>query len=126
MRHDLQLAMFPACNQASPALDAHVVAGTSRGDVVLFVAGDWEAQDLLINGRWTNIEMPSFQRYEMAQMRKAVTIGIAHSAHFDFTTMPAMAAGAAFHASPFPEDSSVRRSIYNPLIRTVAGSSPAR
>jgi hypothetical protein len=39
-------------------------------------------------------------------MRKAVEIGTAHGAHFDFTTMPALAAGAAFHEAPFPEDSS--------------------
>jgi peptidoglycan/LPS O-acetylase OafA/YrhL len=128
----LQLGMFPACNSATPAshqwpaLDAHAVTGTSRGDVVLFVAGTWETQDLLIDGRWTNIEMPSFQHDEMVQMRRAVAIGTAHGAHFDFTTMPAMAAGAAFHEPPFPEDSPVRRSIYNRLVRTVARQFPGQ
>jgi hypothetical protein len=128
----LQLAMFPACNQATPvsqqwpALDRLSVRSTKPGDVVLFVAGDWEAQDLLMNGHWTNITQPSFQRFELAQMRKAVTIGTAHGAHFDFTTMPAMAAGAAFHEAPFPEDSSRRRAIYDRLIKEVAGEFPGQ
>ena len=126
----LQLAMFPACNEASPAakqwpaVDTQAVAGTAPGDLVLFVAGSWEVQDLLRNGQWTNIEEPSFQRYELSQMRKAVEIGIAHGAHFDFTTMPALAAGAAFHEAPFPEDSSARRLIYDQLITKVADRIP--
>jgi hypothetical protein len=126
----LQLAMFPACNAASPAgkqwpaEDTKAVAGTAPGDLVLFVAGSWEVQDLLQDGQWTNIEEPSFQRYELSQMRKAVEIGTAHGAHFDFTTMPALAAGAAFHEAPFPEDSSARRMIYDQLITKVADEFP--
>jgi peptidoglycan/LPS O-acetylase OafA/YrhL len=126
----LQLAMFPACNSGSPigkqwpAEDTQAVAGTVPGDLVLFVAGSWEVQDLLQNGQWTNIEEPSFQRYELSQMRTAVAIGTAHGAHFDFTTMPALAAGAAFHEAPFPEDSSARRMIYDQLINKVADEFP--
>ncbi len=127
-----QLNMFPACNSATPASqqwpakDAEVVVGTGPGDLVLFVAGNWETQDLLIDGRWTNITEPSFQRYELSQMRKAVAIGTAHGAHFAFATMPAMAGGAAFHEPPFPEDSQTRRLIYDRLIRTVAAEYPGR
>ncbi|HXA31793.1 MAG TPA: acyltransferase family protein [Acidimicrobiales bacterium] len=126
------LNMFPACNSATPAnqrwpaLDAQAVAGTAPGDVVLFVAGNWEAQDILIDDRWTDIEEPSFQRSELSEMRKVVAIGTAHGAHFDFTTMPAMAGGAAFHEPPFPEDSPVRRTIYNRLIAQVAREFPGR
>ena len=68
--------MFPACNEADPAggrwpaLDAAGVARTpDPGDVVLFVAGTWEVQDMERTGRWTDIMQPSFQRYELAQMR---------------------------------------------------------
>jgi peptidoglycan/LPS O-acetylase OafA/YrhL len=127
----LQLPMFTACNQATPAdqqwpaRDARVVAGTGPGDLVLFVAGAWEVQDLLRNGKWTNIEQPSFQRYELAQMRRAVAVGTSHGAHFAFATMPALAAGAAFHEAPFPEDSPARWAIYDRLIRQVAGELPA-
>jgi peptidoglycan/LPS O-acetylase OafA/YrhL len=128
----LQLAMFPACNEATPARgqwpahDTASVRGTKPGDVVVFIAGDWEVQDILQHGHWDNITQPSFQRYELQQMRKVVKIGTAHGAHFDFTTMPAMAAGAAFGEPPFPEDSSKRRLIYDHLIKEVAGEFPGK
>lgn len=122
--------MLPACNAATPtsgqwpAIDAKAVEGTTPRDVVLFVAGTWETQDLLRDGRWTNITQPSFQRYELSQMRLAVRVGTAHGARFDFTTMPAEANGAAFGEPPFPQDSPKRRLIYDRLIRTVAAEFP--
>ena len=125
-----ELAMFPACNEATPpaeqwpARDAIAVEGTAPGDLVLFVAGNWECQDIEQQGRWTNITQPTFQREELAQMRRVVRIGTAHGAHFDFTTMPAMAGGAAFGEPPFPEDSPARRMIYDRLIEKVAKEFP--
>ncbi len=127
-----ELAMFPACNEATPApeqwpaRDAVAVEGTGPGDVVLFVAGNWECQDLEQNGHWTNITEPAFQREELTHMRRVVRIGTAHGAHFVFATMPAMAGGAAFHESPFPEDSPARRLIYDRLIKKVASEFPNR
>ncbi len=127
-----ELAMFPACNSATPvdqqwpARDRTVVADTAPGDVVLFVAGTWEVQDVLRDGIWTNIEQPADQRYLLGQMRLAAEIGTAHGAHFDFTTMPALASGAAFHEAPLPEDSSARRLIYNRLINQVAAAFPGK
>jgi hypothetical protein len=122
-----QLPRVPACNSASPsrkqwpALDAEAVRGTAPGDVILFVAGVWETEDLLIGGKWTNILAPSFQRNEISEMRRIVQIGTAHGAHFDFATMPANVAGAAFGLPPFPQDSPTRRLIYDRLITSVAG-----
>jgi peptidoglycan/LPS O-acetylase OafA/YrhL len=127
-----ELTMFPACNSATPAAqqwparDREVVADTAPGDVVLFVAGTWEVQDILRDGRWTNIEQPADQRYLLGQMRQAVAIGTAHGAHFDFTTLPALDSGAYFHEAPLPEDSSARRVIYDRLIRQVAAEYPGR
>jgi hypothetical protein len=127
-----QLAMFPACNvstpvdQQWPARDQRSVAGTAPGDVVLFVAGTWEVQDVLRNGRWTNIEQPSDQRYLLGQMRRAVEIGTAHGAHVDFTTMPALASGAGEGQRPFPEDSPARRLLYDKLITKVAAEFPGK
>jgi len=129
---DPQLAMFPDCNSATPvseqwpARDEKTVADTAPGDVVLFVAGTWEAQDVLRDGRWTNIEQPADQRYLLGQMRQAVEIGTAHGAHFDFTTMPALASGAAFHEGPLPEDSAARRLLYDKLIGEVAKEYPGK
>jgi peptidoglycan/LPS O-acetylase OafA/YrhL len=128
-----ELAMFPDCNSATPtssqwpAVDARVVTATAPDDVVLFFAGTWETQDILRNGRWTNIEAPSYQRYVMDQMRLAVKIGTAHGAHFDFTTMPVLAAGVAQHAeSDFPQNAPQRRLIYDRLIRKVAAEFPGK
>ena len=63
-----------------------------------------------------------------SQMRTAVEIGTAHGAHFDFTTMPALAAGAsAPRESPFPEDAPTRRLDLQPADQQGGGtSSPAR
>jgi hypothetical protein len=127
-----ELAMFPACNADTPvdsqwpARDTATVAHTGPGDVVLFVGGTWEVQDILRDGRWTNIQQRSDQEYVLAQMRKVVKIGIRHGAHFDMATLPALSAGAAFHEAPFPEDSPTRRSIYNRLVRQVAAEFPGR
>jgi hypothetical protein len=124
-----QLQMFPPCNEATPAsgqwpaLDAARVADTRPGDVVLFVAGTWEVQDMERDGRWTDIEQPSFQRYELDQMRRAVHIGTAHGAHFDFATMPAMGTSAN-SAEASRSDLTARRLVYDRLIRQVAGEFP--
>jgi hypothetical protein len=126
--------MFPACNQATPptgqwpARDANVVRGSGPGDVVLFVAGDWEVEDILMSGHWTNILSPSFQRYEMGQMRRLVGIATAEGAHLDFFTMPAEddaeQQGKPLDASP--GDSPKRRAIYNSLLRRVASEFPGK
>jgi peptidoglycan/LPS O-acetylase OafA/YrhL len=127
-----ELAMFPACNATTPvsrqwpAVDTRTVADTAPGDVVLFVAGTWEAQDILQNGRWRNIEQRSYQRYILSQMRKAVVISTGHGAHLDFATMPALNSGASFHKSAFPEDASRRRLIYDSLIKRVAAEYPGK
>jgi hypothetical protein len=128
-----ELAMFPDCNSATPAssqwpaVDARTVATTGPGDVVLFFAGTWEAQDILRNGHWTNIEAPSYQRYLLGQLRLAVQVGTAHGAHFDFTTMPVLAAGVAQHAeSAYPQNAPQRRLIYDQLIKKVAAEYPGQ
>jgi hypothetical protein len=127
-----QMPMVPSCNSATPSprqwptLDAEAVRNTAPGDVILFVAGVWETEDLLIGGQWTNILAPSFQSNEISQMRRVVQIGTAHGAHFEFATMPANAAGAAFHHAPVGQDSPTRRSIYNRLITKVAGEFPGK
>jgi peptidoglycan/LPS O-acetylase OafA/YrhL len=128
-----ELAMFPDCNAATPvssqwpAVDTRVVADTAPGDVVLFLAGTWETQDILRDGRWMYIGEPSYQRYILSQMRLAVEIGTKHGAHFDFATMPALAAGAPQHAeSAYPENASTRRLIYNRLARKVTAEFPGK
>jgi peptidoglycan/LPS O-acetylase OafA/YrhL len=121
---DPQLPFGPNCRESSPtselwpAVDARTVSRTGPGDVVFFMAGTWETIDELSHGRWTNITEPSFQRYLLAQMRKAVAIGTAKGAHFDFTEM------AANHSSGTPNDTMKRRLLYDSLVRKVAAEFP--
>jgi peptidoglycan/LPS O-acetylase OafA/YrhL len=121
-----QLPFGPQCNAATPAsgqwpaVDAGVVADTAPGDVVMFMSGTWETLDILRNGHWTDISQPSFQRYVMMQMRRAVEVGTAKGAHFDFTKMPAN------HASASPNYTQARRKIYNRLVAEVAAEFPSK
>ena len=124
-----QLAMFPACNESTPpsgqwpALDAAQVARTGRGDVVLFVAGTWEVQDMERDGRWSDISQPSFQRYELGQLDTLVRIASAHGAHVDLATMPAMGTGAdSLEASR--ANLPARRLIYDRLLERTAAAHP--
>ncbi|MHB1710089.1 MAG: hypothetical protein ACYCV7_01615, partial [Acidimicrobiales bacterium] len=126
------LPMFPACNSATPvakqwpALDQVRLAGTHPGDQVVFLAGHWETQDLLQHGHWTNILAPSFQRYELAQMRLLARIATAQGAHLDLLTMPCMNANFPYGAPPGPTDSAARRKIYNGLLSRVAAEFPTK
>jgi hypothetical protein len=117
--------MFSACNDGTPmsqqwpSLAAQAVLGTAPGDIVLFIAGDWECQDILHDGQWSNITQPAFQRYLLDQMDLAIAVTTAHGAHLDFTTMPAMNNGTL-------GDSPVRRHIYDGLLAQVASAFPGR
>jgi len=120
------LTRVPACNSATasgqqwPAIYARAVANTEPGDVVLFLAGRWETQGNLRNGRWTNILSPSFQSYEVTQMRLMAEVATAHGAHLDFLTMACMDPGAAVGDPPGPGTSTTDFSMKPPP------SSPAK
>ena len=126
------LPMFPACNSSAPsrqrwpARDTATVAGTGPGDVVLFVAGEWETHDLLIGGHWTNILAPSFQHYESDQLRTLIEIGTAHGAHLDLFTMPAEDGAMQTGVASIDSDSPTRRAIYNGLLSKAAAEFPGK
>lgn len=134
-----ELAMFPGCNenqpadQLWPARDAATLARVGRGDVVLFLAGAWETQDLLMHGRWTDILQPSFRRYELRQLRTLVAVATAHGAHLDLLTMPAMEAHGEYESTgvmdsgpPDPASSPRRRDLYNQLLVQTAAAYPGK
>ena len=102
------------------------VASTGPGDVVLFLAGRWETQGILKDGRWTNIVSRSFQTYELIQMLLLAQVATAHGAHLDFLTMACMDPGAAVGVPPGPSDSEARRDIYNRLLREAASQFPGQ
>jgi peptidoglycan/LPS O-acetylase OafA/YrhL len=129
---DPGLTMFSACNSSTPpdqqwpAIYAQRVADTEPGDVVLFLAGRWETQGILRNGHWTDILSPSFQSYELNQMRLLADVATAHGAHLDVLTMACMDPGAAVGDPPGPSDSAARRDIYNHLLREAASEFPGK
>lgn len=128
------LPMFPGCNSNEPASQqwparyVNSVKGIKRGDLVVFLAGDWEVQDIERNGKWFNITQPAFRRYERSQMRKLISIATSHGAHLDLLTMPAMAddydTSGAWRS--LPGNSAKRRNLYNGLLRNVAAGYPNR
>ena len=100
-----ELAMFPDATRRPRSVP---VAGrglpgefavTAPGDVVLFLAGTWETQDILLNGRWMHIGSRRTNATSLPD-RLAVAIGTMHGAHFDFATMPALAAELRNTQSP--------------------------
>ncbi len=119
-----ELPMFPACNESEPttgqwpALDAQAVADTGPGDVVLFVGGSWECQNILHDGQWSDITEPSFEQYLLGQMTALVAIATAHGARLELTTLPAVDNGS-------PADLPERRGLYDQLVETVAAEHPA-
>lgn len=120
------LDMATPCNSATPsdqqwpAVDTADVADTGPGDVVIFVAGHWETQDLLMSGTWTNILSPSFDAYELGQLRTLVDVATAHGAHLELFTMACMDANFASGSPPGPTDSAQRRDLYNGMLDQVA------
>jgi peptidoglycan/LPS O-acetylase OafA/YrhL len=120
---DPQLAFGPQCrgstpiDQQWPAVYRRTLSAASPADVVIFMAGTWETQDVLVHGQWANITQPSFQRYLLDQMRKVVRIGTARGSHFDFTLM------AANHSESVASDRR-RRLLYDHLVSEVAHEFP--
>jgi hypothetical protein len=126
------LSMAPACNSSTPpdqrwpALDARAVAFAGPGDQVIFWAGAWDTQDLLVNGQWTSILSSSFRTYLFAQMRRLVRIATSHGAHLDVLTMPSMDPGYQFHKPPGQTYSKGRRLLFNGLLVRAARRYPGR
>ena len=122
--------MFAPCNSATPALerwparDASAIAATGPGDVVLYVGGTWECQDILRDGRWQNITQSGFRRYVLAQLEVLEATATAKGAHLEMTTMPAIAEGRIWGAPSVPDDSAQRRLLYDQLVRQVASQHP--
>ncbi len=123
-------AMFPACNSATPtsqqwpALDAAAVASTQPGDLVLFVGGKWEVDDIRQNGQWTDLTHPSFRQYERGQLRLLAQVATAHGAQLELATMPAMAPNSDGFTETLAQ-STERRLLYDQLLTATARQFPS-
>jgi hypothetical protein len=86
-----------------------------------------------MHGRWTNILQPSFQRYEVHQLRTLVAVATAHGAHLDLLTEPAMESHGEYEDSgvtdlgpPNPASDPRRRDLYNDLLQRTAAAYPGK
>ncbi len=126
------LPSAPACNEGTPpdeqwpALDARAVAHTTRGDVVLFLAGHDDTTGILEHGRWTDIDSPAFRREELRRLGQLRAVATAHGAHLVLLTMPCTDTGLAYHRGPQPDDRPHRRALFNGLLRQSARGAQGR
>ncbi len=115
----IALRMVPACNAASPpqaqwpAVYAQSVSSTRPGDVVAFVAGQWEIADLELHGRVENLLSPAFRAYELRQLRLLERVATAHGAVLELFTLP-----------PTGPEHPPRWTLYNQLLRRAAAEDP--
>ncbi len=126
------LPMVDACNASTapaqqwPAIDAQKVAATGPGDLVVFLAGHWETQEILLDGHWTNLDSASFRAYELHQLQELASLAVSRGAHLELFTMACMDGGFAQGDPPGPTDSARRRDYYNAMLRQVAAEDPAQ
>jgi peptidoglycan/LPS O-acetylase OafA/YrhL len=120
--------MAPPCSGRTftaqwPQLWLHEIA-QFQPDVVIILAGRWEVVNRTYEGRWTDIEDPTYAAYVQQQLHYAVQVAGSSGAHVILMTAPCYDSGEQPNGDPWPEDSPARLSIYNGLVREVAATSP--
>lgn len=119
----------PDCNTSSSAADQwpallkqHVDA--TRPDVVLVVAGRWEAYDRKdgADAPWQNITQAADAQYVRSQMELAVAIGSSDGARVALATAPYFSSGEQPDGAPWSEDDPARVVAYNNLVEEVAAA----
>ncbi len=95
-----------------------------RPNVVMILAGRWEVSNRTYDGRWTNIENPTYAAYVQRELRYAVQVAGSGGAAVVLMTAPCYDTGEQSDGVPWPEDSRTRLAIYNGIVRRVAASTP--
>ena len=95
-----------------------------RPNVVMILAGRWEVSNRTYDGRWTNIENPTYAAYVQRELRYAVQVAGSGGAAVVLMTAPCYDTGEQPDGQPWPEDSRTRLAIYNGIVRRVAASTP--
>jgi peptidoglycan/LPS O-acetylase OafA/YrhL len=129
MAHGVPGPMTSACNSSTPASgqwpaqwqgDLHQF----HPNVVVLLAGRWEVSDRLIDGHWTHIGEPGFDRDLEASLEQAVRVGTSSGALMVMMTSPCFDSGEQLDGQPWPEDSPTRLAEYNAIVRQVAAQHP--
>ena len=93
-------------------------------NVVMILAGRWEVSNRTYDGRWTNIEDPTYAAYIRQELTDAVHLAGSGGATVVLMTAPCYDTGEQPDGQPWPEDSRARLASYNQIVRDVAASIP--
>ena len=128
--HGVADAMTAGCNPSAPA--SAQWPAQWKGDldqfhpnVVVMLAGRWEVEDRLIDGRWLHIGDPAFDADLHAALEQAVQVGTSTGSLMVLATAPCFDSGEQDNGQPWPEDSATRLDLYNSMVRQVAAEHPA-
>ena len=93
---------------------------TFHPDVVLLAEGEYEVRDRLLDGTWTHIGEPGFDRAERAAMEHAVTVLRSTGATVVLLTAVYYHQPEQADGEPWPEDDPARVDDFNTMLRQVA------
>ena len=103
-----------------PATWKHEIA-TIDPDVVALELGRWEVSDRLIDGKWSTIGQPAWDKRYTAELTKAINILSAKGAHIVLFTLPYIAQTTdAPNGQPWNINEPGRTVAYNALIARIA------
>ncbi len=89
-------------------------------DVVAVELGRWEVSDRMIDGKWTEIGQPAWDRVYAAELSEAIRILSSKGAHVVIFTLPyIMQTTEAPNGQPWDINQPVRTNEYNALVRRV-------
>ena len=93
-------------------------------DVVAILVGRWEVADQVVDGTWTHIGTPLFNKYLRGELQKAVAAASSAGAPVVFLTAPYYSRGEQPDGSTWPEDDPARVDAFNRIVRSVAAKQP--
>ena len=89
------------------------------------LAGRWEVDDRMIDGRWMHIGQPAFDADLQSSLEQAVDVATSTGALMVMMTSPCFDSGEQDNGLPWPEDSATRLAEYNAMVRQVAAQHPS-
>jgi hypothetical protein len=96
-------------------------------DVVAVELGRWEVSDRIIDGHWTRIGQPAWDRVYAAELSRAIRILSSKGAHVVIFTLPyILQTTEAPNGTPWDINQPVRTNEYNALVRQVVARSSGR
>jgi peptidoglycan/LPS O-acetylase OafA/YrhL len=96
-------------------------------DVVAVLLGRWEVSDRIIDGKWTEIGQPAWDRVYAAELAEAIRILSSKGAHVVIFTLPyVQQTTEAPNGTPWDINQPVRTNDYNALVRRVVARFPGR